>query len=314
MITPGMAVAGRYRIVAEAGSGGSGSVFLADDMHLPGRTCAVKIVHERPGEPGAVALDEVAREARVLVTLDHPAVPRVTDVVVDGDRACLVMDFVPGRDLAAVSTDAWRHGRRLDTTTVADWADDLLDAVAYLHRHAPPVIHGDIKPSNIKLTPDGQLRLVDFGLAVQRHDTQGTATLTLARGGSPPYQSLEQASGGRLDARSDLYSIGATLFHLLTGHAPVSAAERFVGTDPELRVQSYRHDVPDGLAHAVDAALALHPDQRPPSAEAMAALLHGAGVPRTSASGWQSGLRANWWLVMLVLVLLFAAAAISVAP
>jgi serine/threonine-protein kinase len=167
----------------------------------------------------------------------------------------------------------------------------------------------------VKLTPDGQLRLVDFGLATSRSESDPhAATVTLARGGSPPYQPLEQASGGRVDARSDLYALGATLFHLLAGHPPPPAAERFVAPDNRAVIRAYRDDVPDGLARAIDTALALHPDQRPATTEAMLALIHGTSSASAAQSVWPAALRANWWLVAFVLVLLFAAGALSVTP
>jgi serine/threonine-protein kinase len=117
-----------------------------------------------------------------------------------------------------------------------------------------------------------------------------------------------------VDARTDIYSVGATLFHLLTGHPPTPAGERFVADGPPLRISAHRDDVPDGLARAIDTALALHPDQRPASAEAMRALIHDERTATSGQSVWPAALRKNWWLVAFVLVLLFAAGALSVTP
>lgn len=313
MSASGRVVAGRYRLVAPIGEGGFGSVWLAQDLHLDGRDCAVKIF----AALGEAAAEALRIEAGTLTRLDHPVLPRASDAVVEDGSAYLVMDFVPGRDLQAVLVDAWRHGRRLDEATVLDWADDVLSALSYLHRQAPPVVHRDVKPANLKITPDGQVRLVDFGLAGPL--SSDGRTLTLRGTGSPPYQPLEQSGGREVDGRADLYALGATLYHLLAGRPPATAAARFVNATELTSLTDHRDDLSPTVAKAIERAMALHPNDRPPTADALRLMLRERSHGSTPSNGASSGelataLRKNLWLAVAVVVLFLAALAISLTP
>ncbi len=307
----------RYRIAAPIGEGGMGAVYLADDLRLPGRQCAVKEILPLENADEAVAAAARARlrrEAAVLARLDHPGLPSVTDHFESGGRVYLVMDFVPGQDLKAVITDARSRGRALDPLQVQRWAEELCRILTYLHRQVPPVIHRDIKPANIKLTPDGQIRLVDFGLAQPAGVVPGGQTVTVVSGGgSRAYQPLEQyGDGAQTDVRSDLYALGATLYHLVTGRPPPSAQVRFLAPERLRPVLKERPEVPHHLAAAVNSALALHPDDRPATAEAMRQLIIAPAAPTSAA--WSVALRRNAWLVAVVITLLLAALALTVRP
>jgi serine/threonine-protein kinase len=166
-LSSGTVLRDRYEIVALIGQGGMGAVYEAHDRRLPGRRCAVKEIRlaaDLSEAAAAQAREQFQREARTLARLDHPNLPKVSDYFSTGDRDCLVMDYVPGRDLHQVVQQAVRQGRFLDEEEVVDWARQLCGALGYLHRQHPPVIHRDLKPANVKLTPDGQVKLVDFGL------------------------------------------------------------------------------------------------------------------------------------------------------
>lgn len=266
-------------MIADIGHGGMGTVHLAEDRRLPGRHCAVK-THRPPAglPPSAVrdALDRFAEEARLLARLDHPALPKVSDHFEDGGVGYLVMDFVPGQDLAAILGNAIGRDRRLPVETVLGWADALCGALAYLHRMRPPIIHRDVKPANIKLTPDGQLRLVDFGLARTQSVGDGI-TVTVSGGGSRAFQPLEQyGDAASVDPRADVYAVGATLWDLLVGRLPASAQERFLDRSALLDLMALRSDVPRAVADVIESAMALHPDDRPMDAHDLRARLRHA--------------------------------------
>ncbi len=211
---PGATLANRYQILQPLGHGGMGTLYLARDLRFARRFVALKENQDR--SPAAQA--QFRLEAEVLATLHHPHLPAVTDHFITPDgRQFMVMDYVEGEDL---EERVMRQGP-LSEKQVLTWAGQILDALAYLHAQSPPVIHRDVKPANIRITPEGRAVLVDFGIT--KHLLPGRPTVTVARGaGSPGYAPIEQYAGGT-DQRSDLYSLGATLYFALTGHVPPEA-------------------------------------------------------------------------------------------
>jgi serine/threonine-protein kinase len=202
------------------------------------------------------------------------------------------MDFVPGEDLKSLMDGARRAQRFLDQRLVINWALQLLDALDYMHHQEPPVIHRDIKPGNIKRTPTGLVKLVDFGLVKQMLPDEMTVTVIQGRG-TALYTPLEQYGGdtGHTEPRSDLYSLGATLYHLLTNQPPAEAKERFLrpeSLDPPRRLNPA---IEPEVERALLWALALHPDQRPPDAAALKEALQeapvAAPVTLTAARTWR---------------------------
>jgi len=310
-LSPGAVLRDRYEIVALIGQGGMGAVYEAHDRRLPGRRCAVKETHLPPDLGPAVAAqarEQFQREARTLARLDHPNLPKVSDYFSAGECDYLVMDYVPGRDLHHVVQETARQGRFLKEDEVAGWARQLCDALDYLHRQDPPVIHRDLKPANVKLTPDGQVKLVDFGL-VKPVDAGDPRTLTGVRGlGSLPYLPLEQYADveGHTDVRSDLYALGATLYHLLTGESPPSAQQRFLQPESLAPPRQVNPAVSRTAEAAILAALAIHPRQRPPSVEAWRRIWLSPGLAEPvvlSGLAWVQSLRANAWWLALAMVL-----------
>ena len=173
--------------------------------------------------------DQFFREATVLARLDHPNLPKVSDFFSIGARDYLVMDFVPGKDLRTLMNEARQKGTFLPEREVLGWANQLASALTYLHSQKPPILHRDIKPSNLKVTPSGLLKLVDFGLVKILASDEMTITVLQGRG-TALYTPLEQYGGdsGHTDVRSDVFAFGATLYHLLTNHAPLEARERLL--------------------------------------------------------------------------------------
>ena len=273
----GEVLRGRYKINAAIGQGGMGCIYEAEDLRLEGRLCALKEVQGDPTqapETQQQARDQFYREASVLARLDHPNLPKVSDFFSAAGRYYLVMDFVPGRDLRDLMAEARGNGRFLPETDVLGWAMQLADALEYLHRQTPPIVHRDIKPSNLKLTPSGTLKLVDFGLV--KLMAADERTVTVIQGvGTAFYTPLEQYGGdsGHTDARTDLYSFGATLYHLLTNEPPAEAKQRFLRADALKPIRAINPLVPVAAEQAIAWAMALHPDDRPPDVTTFRAAL-----------------------------------------
>ncbi len=214
----------RYHLRKKLGQGGMGAVYLAEDTRLPGRLIAVKENLNSSTE----AQSQFKREALMLARLRHPNLPQVTDYFIEADgKQYLVMDYVSGENLAQILKQ--RQGP-LPLDEVLSIMDQVMQALAYMHAwkdpessQTRPIIHRDIKPANIKRTPEGRVVLVDFGIAKVDAGT-ATATAVSAKALTPGYAPLEQYGGGT-DARSDIYSLGATLFALLTGAIPPTATD-----------------------------------------------------------------------------------------
>jgi len=261
----------RYKIRRIIGQGGMGSVYLADDMRLEGRLCAIKEIVTDPDLSEEVikqSRDQFLREATVLARLDHPNLPKVSDFFTREQRDFLVMDFIPGKDLRVLLLEATQRREFLAERQVLAWASQLADALHYLHSQDPPILHRDIKPSNMKVTPSGLLKLVDFGLVKLMAPEEMTITILQGRG-TAYYTPLEQYGGdnGHTDARSDVYAFGATLYHLLTGGPPLEARDRFLNPEALPDLQRSNPEISARTQRAVLWALNLHPSDRPPSVQ-----------------------------------------------
>lgn len=214
----------RYRIIRLLGTGGMGAVYFARDPVLE-RYVAIKQLQADPliNQPLAEQIRaQFQREAQILASLHHPNLPRVTDYFAEDELLYLVMDYIEGQTLQEI---VLANPGGLAEAQVLDWADQLLSALEYIHAHH--LIHRDIKPANIRRTSDGHIFLVDFGL-VKPYDPDNPRTITMMHGlGTPEYSPPEQYdTRSHTDERSDLYALGATLYHLLTGQAPASVTRR----------------------------------------------------------------------------------------
>ena len=221
------------------------------------------------------------REARLLARLHHPALPRVSDHFTEGEGQFLVMQYIPGEDLFEMQT---RRQSPFPQSDVLRWADQLCDALDYLHTQDPQIIHRDIKPQNLKLSARGQVVLLDFGLA-KGSAGQLTAVTTSASifGYTPNYAPLEQVQGLGTDARSDIYSLAATLYHLLTNVKPPDALSRAGAVvngmeDPLAPADSVAPQVSPAVAHVLEVAMSQKRDDRYESAQMMREALNSAAT------------------------------------
>ncbi len=213
-------LAGRYTLVREIGRGGMGAVWLGRDEVL-GRTVALKRIGSGPGG-AAPDLDRAEREARLAARLNHPHVVAVFDLVADGEDNWLVMEYIAGASLAQTVR---QHGL-LTPDQAAPVIRQAAEALAAAH--AAGIVHRDVKPSNILIAPNGVAKLTDFGIA--RAEADASLTQTGLVTGSPAYLSPEVASGSGAQPASDVWSLGATLFHALTGRPPYDTDGNVMGT------------------------------------------------------------------------------------
>ena len=271
-LTENTLLADRYRVSHLLGQGGMGAVYLAVDLRFRDSPVAVK--QTLVGMHREDLRRAFEREAMLLNHLRHPALPKVTDFFMQGDSEFLVMEYVPGEDLG---TELVRRGMPFPVECVALWADRLLDAVSYLHSRTPPVIHRDIKPQNVRLTLEGEIVLLDFGLSkgsVGVHATVGSSVVA----GTPNYAPPEQLGGRGTDERSDLYSLAATIYCLLTTAPPADANRRLMchvngEDDPARPAHLLNPAIPLAVSGVLERALSLRVDERPESAVTMRAEL-----------------------------------------
>lgn len=247
----GTILKGRYKIVKQLGVGGMGEVFLAQDESLD-TPVAIKINHNLNESTSA----QFIREARLLASLKHPNLPRVIDYFTENDTQYLVMDYIPGDDLKTIV----ERKDKLNPEMIIKWAVDLGNALTYLHNRKPPIFHRDIKPANIKLTPAGDVLLVDFGIA--KTGDPSTETQTGAWAFSPGFAPPEQISGLRTGPYSDQYSLAATIYYLFSGKPPVDAAQRMMGAALFTPLNMAVPSVPLHVSEAVSRSLAIKPEDR----------------------------------------------------
>lgn len=270
-------VQGRYLVVHLIGKGGMGEVYLAVDQRL-GHPVALKRTIFRDDDAMGSAFE---REARTLARLRHPALPKVSDHFTENDNQYLVMDHIAGDDLG---NRLKAMGKPFPLSWVLFWADQLLEALAYLHANEPPIIHRDIKPQNLKLTEDNNIILLDFGLSKsglsqQADPTSGSSGSVL--GYTPHFAPMEQIRGTGTNPRSDIYSLSATLYQLLSNICPPDALTRadamLSGSpDPLQPLYVVNPEVPQPVSDVIAKGMAVSQDQRHGTAREMQKYLRDA--------------------------------------
>lgn len=210
----GTIIEGKYEILREIGRGGMSVVYLAMDTHL-NKQWAVKEIRKRGnGKKDEIVVNSLLAEANLMKGLDHPALPRIVDIIENGNTIFVVMDYIEGESFDKILK---ADGIQAEDMVIT-WAKQLCDALSYLHTQTPPIIYRDMKPANVMLKPEGNVKIIDFGIA-REYKEQNLADTTVL--GTKGYAPPEQYSG-QTDARSDIYALGMTMHHLLTGIDPMA--------------------------------------------------------------------------------------------
>lgn len=262
MLEIGSVVDGKYKILSKIGQGGMSTVYLALNERA-NKSWAVKEVRKDGVSDFEVIKQSQIVETNLLKKLNHPNLPSIIDVIDKEDCFLIVMDYIEGNPLS----DALKAKKRLDCDDVIEWAKQLCDVLEYLHTRKPAIIYRDMKPGNVMLRPDGSVMLIDFGIAREFKEQNVEDTTCL---GTRGYAAPEQFGGrGQTDARTDIYCLGATIYHLVTGHNP---------SDPPYEMYPIRHWDPSfssGLEKIIQKCTQRNPEDRYQScAELLYALEH----------------------------------------
>lgn len=263
MAVIGSVIDGKYEVLKQIGKGGMSKVYLAMDKRL-NKQWAVKELRRRAlDKENEVVVQGLIAEANLMKKLDHPALPRIVDIIEERDTIYIVMDYIEGETLQTILKQSGPQNQDL----VIQWAKQLCSVLDYLHTRTPAIIYRDMKPGNVMITPAGNVKLIDFGIAREYKEQQTEDTISL---GTKGYAAPEQFGGkGQTDARTDIYSLGVTLYHLLTGRNPA---------EPPYKIYPIRHWNPSlsgGLEQVIEKCTQINPKDRYQNcAELMYALEH----------------------------------------
>ena len=252
MANVGQIIDDKYEILTLIGQGGMSKVYLARDRRLNKQWAVNEVVVQ-----SAIA------EANMIKQLDHPSIVRIVDIIDNPDVIYIIEDYIEGETLNTILEENGAQPQEL----VIEWAMQICEALEYLHTRKPAIIYRDMKPSNVMLKPDGNIKIIDFGIAREYKEQSLADTVSL---GTKGYAAPEQFGGkGQTDARTDVYCLGVTLYHLVTGHSPC---------DPPYEIYPIRHWNPQldpGLEAIIEKCTQLNPNDRYQScAELLYALQH----------------------------------------
>lgn len=246
----GEVIDGKYEILREIGRGGMSVVYLAMDKRLNKQWAVKEFRKDKDDESKQMALKALLDEANLMKKLDHPTLPRIVDIIDNNRSVYIVMDYIEGESLNKVLESSGAQPQE----AVIEWGKQLSEVLDYLHTRTPPIIYRDMKPANIMLKPDGTVRLIDFGIAREyKADKDSDTTNIGTRGYAAPEQFGEK---GQTDARTDIYSLGVTLYHLVTGKNPA---------EPPYELYPIRHWNPklsSGLEWLIQKCTQLNPKDR----------------------------------------------------
>lgn len=259
----GQIIDDKYEILKLIGQGGMSKVYLAMDKRL-NKQWAVKEIEKRAKDKNnEIVIQSAIAEANLIKQLDHPAIVRIVDIIDNGNVIYIIEDYIEGETLSSILENNGAQPQEL----VIEWAMQICEALEYLHTRKPPIIYRDMKPANVMLKPDGNIKVIDFGIAREYKDQSLADTVSL---GTKGYAAPEQFGGkGQTDARTDIYCLGVTLYHLVTGQNPC---------EPPYEIYPIRHWNPQlsaGLEAIIQKCTQLNPADRYQScAELLYALHH----------------------------------------
>jgi serine/threonine-protein kinase len=282
----------RYIIVRRVGGGGMGSVYQAKDKRLADRLCAVKEMIELFADETQrmKAVEDFKREAEVLAQLEHPSIPTIYDYFIEGGRYYLVMKWIGGGDLAEQMR---LRGGIVDEVAVTRWAIQICDVLHYIHSQKPPIIYRDLKPANLMLDDrTTRVMLVDFGIARIVRPTEKGVTAIGTMGYAPP-----ELFAGKVEPRSDIYSLGATMFHMMTGSDPQDNPLLIFDFTKNSRPTEINPAITPAMERILERAVAYKPEDRHGSALEMMRVLeeHQSRLQAESRSGRPMGSAAPVW-------------------
>lgn len=298
MAQRGEIIDGKYEILREIGRGGMSVVYLAMDRRLNKQWAVKEFRKDKNDKAKQVALKALLDEANLMKRLDHPTLPRIVGIIENDQNVYVIMDYIEGESLNKV-LDAYGAQPQ---EAVIEWAKQLSDVLSYLHNQSPPVIYRDMKPANIMLKPDGTIRLIDFGIAREYKEGKDGDTEAI---GTRGYAAPEQFGGkGQTDARTDIYSLGVTLYHLVTGVNPA---------EPPYEIYPIRHWNPSlssGLEWLIQKCTQLNPSDRYQSCAEVTYVLENLDKFDVAYKRKQKS-RINLFITSAVLTAVFAAASLG---
>lgn len=235
MIKTGAILLDKYEILKEIGRGGMSVVYLAMDIRL-NKQWAVKEIRKKGNTiHDEIIVQSLLAEAQLMKNLDHPALPRIVDILDTEDTFLIIMDYIEGETL---EHHLLLYGPQPEACVI-EWGKQLCDVLYYLHNQNPPIIYRDMKPSNIMLKPEGTIKIIDFGIAREYKEAQTDTTILGTKGYAPPEQYC-----GRTDQRSDIYALGMSMYHLLTGVDPRQGY-------PYVPVRQYNAQISEGIEYII---------------------------------------------------------------
>ncbi|SFM22697.1 serine/threonine protein kinase [Gracilibacillus orientalis] len=296
MLESGVVIDGRYEILKEIGRGGMSIVYLAMDNRLK-KSLVVKDIRKRQNNNHEILLNSLVVEANMLKKLEHPALPRIYDIIETKNGIYVVMDYIEGESLK----EKLEREHRVGPDEVIEWAKQIANVLGYLHSREPyPIIYRDMKPDNLMLTPDGKVKLVDFGIAREYKTENSSDTTNL---GTKAYAAPEQIAGKQTDKRTDIYSLGVTLYHLVTG--------KTLNEPPfEIRpIRTWDPSLPEGLEYIIQRCTQIEPEDRYQQVEDLYADLYQINK---LTQGYKNQLfkKLSYFLIPAVLFLTFTTTAV----